>query len=510
MYIGRDFRSSKLWSATHLLSQMNREAIEVRKHDHSLLLLAALIYFVNSLHSRPDDSSYGRGLCRAIFPTTFDPSPYLLYRQQNDDEPVPYGIGGVMYLRPIALQPDASTIRFIQFRRMSDQVFKFALGCEREETTMYLFRHRLPQRSHEPGYVPQRKGFTKRRTVDKDQEVVRQFPEFEGTLEEVTIDNSEGIEVLEETIDIGECLENILQQFASDIMQKVGNPKGESKVVSYSPLAQDRRRLLSIEDIDTLHLGSLFSQVQWRLATYNEWQTTISRLFPDINHREPISVSHFLTCRYYLTYKELIFKLPADRRKEFNATLRSRISKLTWLPSTKADRLWDYMLGDDTWQKEPYRNHRGPKIMINPENAGSVDMTPVSQQDDETEEEESEESEDEETNTVRPRVADKREEEEESEESEDEENNIVRPLVAERREEEEESEESEDEKIRAVRSRVAVRREEEEDTESEDESNRMPRSQRNLTGRREEESSEQREAELISFIRSCCEEEESE
>lgn len=52
---------------------MNSDSLQVRMLDSSLLLLGALVYYINCLHSRPDDLSHSRSLCGAIFPLTDDP-----------------------------------------------------------------------------------------------------------------------------------------------------------------------------------------------------------------------------------------------------------------------------------------------------------------------------------------------------------------------------------------------------------------------------------------------------
>ena len=63
---------------------------------------------------------------------------------------------------------------------------------------------------------------------------------------------------------VGASLDKIWQQYASDILQKVGNPCNHNlAVASYSHLPQYNRQQLSINDINTLDLDHLFAQIQW-------------------------------------------------------------------------------------------------------------------------------------------------------------------------------------------------------------------------------------------------------
>ena len=378
-----------------------------------------------------------------------------------------------MYLRPIELKHEGKTIRFSEFKKLPSKVFRYALGCYPEDVDTYLFRGKIDQRTREKGYVPQRKGITKRWSDDEDEDRTRHFPDLEGTVERVGIHDGDGVEVLEETVDIGGCLDRILEQYATDILQKLGNPKGDTKVVSYSALKQDERSRLRFTDIDTLELGRLFTQVQWRRAKAHEWATSFNRLFPTINHKEPVSVAHFPSCRYYINYKNLIYKVSSQQRHEIRRQLKMKFKDVCWIPSTKADRLWDFSVGDDTWQQIPHRHHKGPKIIVNPRNEGIVTMN-TSREDTDSDadsaEAESDDSDfqlqnieaEEDTEEIEVRIPRKSraamaEEEEESEESEV--RIQRRPQIA-IPEEEEESEESE---VNIPRfARMALREEEEE------------------------------------------------
>ena len=357
---------------------MNCDTHVVRKLQSSLTLLGALVYFINCLHSRPDDGSYARKLARVIFPLTPDAnSPNLLFNSRDDPDGrgLPYAIGGVMYLRDILLKPTGTTYRFSEIALLDEDVFRYAIGCLPEDVTAILFKVTIQRHDHLAGYIPQRKGVTKRRAPRREEvELDRQFPELQGIVEEVLAETAEGCAAPPEEVRIGDVLEKILQQYASDIMQKCGNLRGQGPVSSFCPLVQYERQHLNFDDINTLDLGHLFTQVQWRQGTPDDWDRAFDRLFPDVNHIDHFHTSHFGTCRYYRTYREWLQKLPKDRGLEVRAALEEKIAELAWIPATKSDRLWDYSMGDESWIKVPNPTARGPKILVNLRVPGRVHL----------------------------------------------------------------------------------------------------------------------------------------
>jgi hypothetical protein len=373
---GRDFRSSRLWSATLLLSRMNGDALQVRMLRGSLLLLAALVFYINCLHSRPDDGSFARKLCRVIFPLTLNHnSTNRIIRSANVDggEGIPYARGGVMYLRDIKLKPTESTYRFSAEMWVDDDIFNHAIQCLPEDAARFLFNAGIQRHARRIGYIPQRKGKTKRRADREDEELGLQFPEYEGILQEINVEADDGRLAPPERVDVGRAMENLLQQYASDILQKCGNPREKSSVVSYSPLLQYDRQHLSFDDINTLNLGYLFNQVQWRRATPNEWEEGFERMFPPPSYIDPFSTAHFAGCTYYVHYRYFLDLLTPDRVREVREKLKKKIAELAWIPATKSDRLWDYSLGDASWNKGPHKE-KGPRILLNRRIVGEVNL----------------------------------------------------------------------------------------------------------------------------------------
>ncbi|KAF9522442.1 hypothetical protein CPB83DRAFT_899623 [Crepidotus variabilis] len=387
-----DFRSSKLWAATLLLSCVNSDTLQVRMLEQSLMLVAGLVYQVNCLLSRPDDGSQARRIQKAIYPLTSDrESPYLLVKnltieREAEDYPsgIPYAPGGMLYLRDIVLKPSSVIYQFHlpSYLRLPDAAFKYAFGCLRPDVTRFLFKAGVTQRARFVGYVPQRKGFTKARAAPENEMTERSFPAFNDDVQNVVVMNDEGDEVQADQINLRERLDNLIQQFASDLLQKLGNPVDKTKgITCYSSLSQPARQKIGIHDVNTLSLGGMFNQLQWRRATPEEWERSVRHLLPPSSHCVTMSTYHFPGCRYFELYKELMQALEPAKGKECRKALMAVLRDLAWLPATRSDRLWLYDVLDESWNRVPCENLGGPRLYVNPVAGGRIDVTNHTAQD---------------------------------------------------------------------------------------------------------------------------------
>lgn len=376
----RDFRSCKVFAICIILSHINSDAVLIRRLESTLMLVAALVYLTNSLHSRPDNNSHSQKLQKAIFPLTNDlQSRHLLIRHISDErmereypEGVPCAIGGVMYLRDFLIKPPSTSFQFVVVSLLNnDLAFKRVFGCLREDTMRVLFKAGITQRAQLIGYVPQRKGYTKKRAPKEAEQLEPQFPELADTVVEIVVKTEDG-DLPTEDVHLGKQMEDIMQQYATDIMQKIGPPRDNSKLSTYSSLTQYDRQHLSLNDISTLNLGNLFTQVQWRRATKEDWQKAQERIFPAVDHQVSQSQYHLKNCRYFNNYLTLVQLLPSEQAIEVQQTFHKKLDELPWLPETRLDRLWVYKKGDKTWNKVPNAEHRRPRIIVNPHTGGHV------------------------------------------------------------------------------------------------------------------------------------------
>ena len=223
--------------------------------------------------------------------------------------------------------------------------------------------------------MPQRKGYTKVR-AERQNEVLDNH--FEGELDVVVAMNggdSESDEVDEEpgeeNIHLGDALNKIMEQYASDIFQKLGNLTGaNSPVVSYCPKSQYERAQLSVEDINTLNFTGLFCQVQYRRATPGEWETACERIWPKPTYKLKPSSQHWPGCWYYNDYHDLVKRLPKEQWVQVREAIIEKMNTLLWIPATRSDKLWNMTGNDNTWHQLPHPGAGGPHIYINPRMAG--------------------------------------------------------------------------------------------------------------------------------------------
>lgn len=384
-----------------LLSAINTEPIRTRCLQSTLALVAGLVYLINSLHSRPEDDRAGRAIQKAVFPLTKDirhpnilvPNRDLTRVAAKYPDGFPYALAGSLFLTDIWLKPQTERIKFRESRIVPDTVFKRVFGCDFDEIGRKFFQSGAVLRAVRRGYVPQRKGYTKKRRVQADDnELPAQFEEFADIEVPMDIDDA----APEDITMVGRTLETIWQQYASDIMQKVGNPRNRNlAVTSYSHLAQYNRQQLSIDDINTLDLNELFAQIQWRRASEEDWEKSFNILFPPKGYTPGYTMKHLPTCNYYNTYLELINQVEDADAVDIRGALSAKSRTLAWIPAAISDRCWDYRTNDRSFISIPRKNEGGPRIYINPCIGGQPNLADHVEEDRialrEEEEEESEE-----------------------------------------------------------------------------------------------------------------------
>jgi len=355
-----------------LLSAINTEPVEVKSLASTLALVAGLVYQINSLHSRPDDDFAGRAIQRTIFPLTHDMEhPNLLVPNKDlnrilDQYPdgFPYALAGSHFISDIWLKPQSERIKFREARTIPAVNFEHIFGCAIGEIKRKYFQSGLAGRVTRKGYVPQRKGYTKtRRAGADDEEIPPQFEEFAEMEVPMEVDDAGP----EDITTVGESLNKIWQQYASDIIQKVGNPRNRRlAVASYSHVPQYNRQQLSMDDINTLDLDPIFAQIQWRRASEDEWEKSFNVLFPARGYEPGPSMKHLTTCAYYNNYVDLINNLPVEAALDVRSALSAKSRTLAWVPAALSDRCWDYRTNDPSFIAIPRKELGGPRIYVNP------------------------------------------------------------------------------------------------------------------------------------------------
>jgi hypothetical protein len=379
--IDRDYRSCKLYAATILLSAINTEPIRIKAMPSTLALVAGLVYQINGLHSRPQDDSAGRTIQRTVYPLTQNmehpnilvPNTDLSTVLDKYPDGFPYALAGSHFITDIWIKPQSERFKFRDGRSIPADMFQHVFGCTIEEVARKLFQSGTYHRRVRQGYVPQRKGYTKTRRIQADGEDIpahfEQFAEMEVPIE---VDDAGP----EDITMVGASLDKIWQQYASDILQKVGNPRNRNlAAASYSHLPQYNRQQLSINDINTLDLDHLFAQIQWRRASEKEWEKSFNILFPARGYQPGPSMKHLTSCTYYNNYLTLIQQLSEEDALEIRSALSTKSRTLAWVPAAMSDRCWDYRSNDKSFNAIPRKDEGGPRIYINPWIGGQPNLT---------------------------------------------------------------------------------------------------------------------------------------
>jgi len=141
-----NFRASKLFPGTLLLSSLACESLRVKSLLSTLALIAGIVYQMNANHSRPDNGSAGQTIQKTVYPLTNDPThSFILVKNTNPDtmarsypDGYSYAPGGVLYLRDIRLPQNTARVRFIQPDTLPLTVYQAVFGCRSGDVEQFL------------------------------------------------------------------------------------------------------------------------------------------------------------------------------------------------------------------------------------------------------------------------------------------------------------------------------------------------------------------------------------
>jgi hypothetical protein len=366
-----------------ILSAINMQPTAVKMYLSTLDLVAGLVYLINALHPCPDDDSAGRAIQKTIFPLT--PSmnhPNILVRNRDLNRVAhtypngfPYALAGLLFMADFFLKPEFEYYKFRDPRTLPIEAYQQIFGCPLAEIGRRFFQRGVANQVKQPiAYVKQRKGDTIVQRPRPDDEVLPQFTQFSNVDVPMDVDNPGQ----EDVQTIAEQLDKIWQQFASDIFQKIGNssqkPGAVSPVLSYCPLTQFDRQQLTIDNINTLDLNELFTQLQWRRGSKEEWEKSFRIMFSPWGYVPGSSTKPLLGCHYYNKWVGLLQNLDEPQAIDICNAVRRKFRTLAWVPAALCDRLWDYLKADRSFVPVPHHITCGPHIYINPWVGGEVSL----------------------------------------------------------------------------------------------------------------------------------------
>ncbi|TFK60420.1 hypothetical protein BDN72DRAFT_779440, partial [Pluteus cervinus] len=160
-------------------------------------------------------------------------------------------------------------------------------------------------------------------------------------------------------------LDAIWRQFPVDILQKSGNPRDTTKP-SYCILDQFRRRCIKLDEFNTARLSNLFTHVQIRESSEDEWNKAFDHLFPPRGHVCSAGATHYPTAKYYVAWKDLMSRVTPEDAQKLRVTMKELFNELIWVPAATAERIWFFgaQVGFVVVPEEA--SAPGPRILWNP------------------------------------------------------------------------------------------------------------------------------------------------
>ena len=264
----RSLRTYRILAINFVLTWQSQGSKELRAQPEALLLVAALIWLANGLHSRPDDGIAARNLMTAVLPHVerngADPDT-LAFRARTDGEDVgdtlPYNPYGLVFFAKLKVV-GVAVPRFYVGHQLADFAFKHYFGNDYDAVANTIFP---------VGIVRPTTQVPRNRVIGNHTQMTRTPFQPENELQHTifellapghrlptpAIDNGSNMEVDSEEKDRGignidALVTHIWRCFLCDLLRQIPNPKTllpsycqlMSSQVKVSPYILDFRYLL--------------------------------------------------------------------------------------------------------------------------------------------------------------------------------------------------------------------------------------------------------------------------
>lgn len=361
----RSWRTYRLLALSRVLSAQAASNPALRVKTEALLLTAACVWLINSLHSRPDDGSAGRSLMHAVLPLVerHDADPlYLAYagytprpfdeleeeeEDDDDDEAVPVYIYGAIFLRQI-MQHQTPRMR-IGGPNLTESAFKHFFGVSVEVIEYKYFTVGIipPDAIAETRIVTNK---AKRTPVyhpapgtndpilfslgDRGHQLPPRPVDSGSDVEDDEFDHSD-----DDDENIDKVVNQLFRQLLIDIIHKVPNPRG---VHNPSYCILDRAKRLSVNEDFYMdcRLPAIWERCQYKHATRKDYELSFNHLFPPREHQTSPKVQNYLQCQYYIKWKRICSTAKPATIDAIRAAIKERVFKFQWLPHATQDKLW--------------------------------------------------------------------------------------------------------------------------------------------------------------------------
>ena len=264
----RSLRAYRVLAINFVLAWQSQGPNELRAKQEALLLVAALIWLANGLHSRPDDGSAARNLMTAVLPHVeredADPNTLAFYARTdyegNEDvgDTLPYIPYGLVFFANLKIE-GVPVPRFRVNRgspKLADFAFKFYFGKDYETVVSTIFPvgiERLTRATVPVNRVSNRALMTSAPLQPEDEpqqpifELVahgyRLPPRAIDNGSDMDLDSGEEDRLADESID--EVLTKIWKCFLCDLLKKSPNQKS-ARLASYCRLTKVARNQVQV------------------------------------------------------------------------------------------------------------------------------------------------------------------------------------------------------------------------------------------------------------------------
>jgi hypothetical protein len=401
--MSRSLRAYRVRAFKYVLLQQINGTSALRATDHSLLLTAAAPWFLNGLHSVPDNGPSSRDLMGKILPvvdreeasenTLAYPARTRARAQiripdkeeegvddddtisvssdlSDDDTPVrqparhnnrpeilphnrpetlPHNPYGIVFLRSIRIGPGIIVPRFENdgTHMITDLTFRYIFGVDRDEVDMDFFRYKLVVESN-PLRVANKTHRTTIRPVDEDEPPIlfnlgaRGYqipPPVHDEGSDLEGEEEFGPEFQEEELDIDLRLTALWRQFLVDVTAKVPN-RQDAHQSSYCKLNRIQRDSVNVATYQNLRLRDYFSDVQYKTATIATWGYSFDKFWPVKGTQLAGKPQNYMQIRYYIGWNMLTSALDEATVVVMRDDLQRNFNTLKWIPQIQADRVW--------------------------------------------------------------------------------------------------------------------------------------------------------------------------
>ncbi|KAJ8689399.1 hypothetical protein PTI98_013422 [Pleurotus ostreatus] len=344
-----NWRVVRMDAFARLLSAMNDQAPDQCVSAAMLSTYAATVWMINGVHSRPDNQTGGRACHDIALPNCARLDQYHCYLL-----PV-----WCLVHAPNLLPPESNTVRLAVGDRLPLEHYEWVFNKTLPELRRMFGATGITRRRDLPRTrFRMNKGMSRARTGPSTIDVPPNFFGLEAVEEMITQETGPDVDAATHVLEAAprktveqKALE-LWQQFPSCVLQKIGNPK-DWGLSSYCRLSQTERRVAGIEKMKTTNLAVVFTRVQVKAATKQQWQDAFNAIFPPKGHDLPPSAQGWPFMIYYQDWKALLASLNETNAMEVRKVIWKEFKKLTWIPNATNDRPWRSNRMGAPWAQYP-------------------------------------------------------------------------------------------------------------------------------------------------------------